>query len=218
MCRPAVAKWNLQPVRKLPATNRLRLAICLPLRNTNELSSLLQEIYDPASPKFRHYPTLDQFTDRFGPAKDQYDAVKQFAQKYHLDVTGTFSNRAVLDVAGQVSDIEQAFRVNLNIYQHPTKKRTFYAPDVEPTIDAGLAVVEISGLNNYFLPRSALHPCSYDYASTEPGTGSGPNGSFMRKNFRNAYVPGVSLGGTGQSVGLLAFGAYYPGDFALYEK
>ena len=34
----AVAKLNLRPVGRLPATNRLNLAIGLPLRNTNALN------------------------------------------------------------------------------------------------------------------------------------------------------------------------------------
>ena len=50
----AVAKLNLPPIGRLPATNRLNLAIGLPLRNTNALSKLLQDLYDPASPQFRH--------------------------------------------------------------------------------------------------------------------------------------------------------------------
>ena len=39
----AVARLNLQPVGRLPATNRLNLAIGLPLRNTNALNKLLQD-------------------------------------------------------------------------------------------------------------------------------------------------------------------------------
>ena len=44
---PAVARLHLQPVNRLPATNRLDLAIGLPLRNQDGLTKLLQQIYDP---------------------------------------------------------------------------------------------------------------------------------------------------------------------------
>jgi hypothetical protein len=70
----AVAKMNLQPIGPLTATNRLRLAIGLPLRNTNTLSKLLKDMYDPASPRFRHYLTLEQFTEQFGPAQEDYES------------------------------------------------------------------------------------------------------------------------------------------------
>ena len=61
----AVTKLNLRPAGRLPATNRLNPAIGLPLRNTNALSKLLQDMYDPASPQFRHYLTPEQFTEQF---------------------------------------------------------------------------------------------------------------------------------------------------------
>jgi hypothetical protein len=40
----------LTPTGRLAATNRLNLAIGLPLRNPTALSNLLQQIYEPASP------------------------------------------------------------------------------------------------------------------------------------------------------------------------
>src|SRR5208283_605825 len=49
---PAVARPGLKAVGRLPATNRLNLAIGLPLRNTNALNQLLQDIYDPVSPNY----------------------------------------------------------------------------------------------------------------------------------------------------------------------
>ena len=212
----AVAKLNLRPIGRLPATHRLNLAIGLPLRNTNALSKLLQDMYDPASPQFRHYLTPEQFTEQFGPTKQDYEAVRQFAGKYGLDLTVTHSNRVLLDVAGQVADIEKAFQVRLYTYQHPTEARQFYAPDVEPSVEAGLAVLDISGLNNYTLPRPMSYRTSGATAAVR-GSGSGPGGSFMGKDFRNAYAPGVTLTGAGQMVGLLEFEGFYAGDITAYE-
>src|SRR5260221_799392 len=51
---PAAAS-RLAPTGRLDASARLDLSIGLPLRNKNELTSLLHDIYDPASPQFRHY-------------------------------------------------------------------------------------------------------------------------------------------------------------------
>src|SRR5208337_784756 len=122
----------------------------------------------------------------------------------------------LLDVAGQVADIEKAFQITLRTYQHPTEARQFYAPDVEPSVEAGLAVLDISGLNNYALPRPASHRRSGPTAAGA-GLGSGPGGSYMGKDFRKAYAPGVTLTGAGQIVGLLAYEAFYSGDITSYE-
>ena len=51
---------NLQPMGLLAGTNRLNLAIGLPLRNQEALTHLLREIYDPASANFRHFIKLKQ--------------------------------------------------------------------------------------------------------------------------------------------------------------
>ncbi len=212
----AVARLGLQPLGRLPATNRLNLAIGLPLRNTNALTRLLHDMYDPASPQFRHYLTPEQFTEQFGPTKQEYEAVRQFARKYGPEITVTHSNRVLLDVAGPVADIEKTFQVTLHTYQHPTEARQFYAPDVEPSVDAGLAVLDMSGLNNYSIPRPAVHRAT-GTTGAAPASGSGTDGNYMGKDLRNAYVPGVTLTGAGQTVGLLAFEAFYANDIRTYE-
>jgi uncharacterized repeat protein (TIGR03803 family) len=212
----AVSRLRLQPLGRLPATNRLHLAIGLPLHNTNAMARLLHELYDPASPQFRHYLTPEQFAERFGPTKEEYRAVRQFAQKHNLQVTTTFPNRVVLDVAGQVSDIEEAFQIKLNTYQHPTEARQFYAPDVEPSVEAGLAVLDISGLNNYSMPHPAAHR-ALGTTGAAPASGSGLSGNYMGKDFRNAYAPGVTLTGAGQTVGLLEFTGFFTNAITAYE-
>jgi len=70
---PAVIqRMHLQPTGDLPATNRVDLAIGLPLRDTAALDALLQQIYDPASANYHKYLTVDQFTQRFGPTAQDY--------------------------------------------------------------------------------------------------------------------------------------------------
>ena len=54
------------------------------------------------------------------------------------------------------ADVEKAFHVRMQVYQHPTENRTFYAPDVEPSVPSTLPIVSISGLNNYSLPHPNL--------------------------------------------------------------
>jgi hypothetical protein len=215
---PAVA--HLRAIGRLPDTNRLHLAIGLPLRNPEALASLLQQIYDPASPHYRQYLTPEQFTERFGPTEPDYQAVIAFAQANGLTVTGTHLNRVLLDVSGSVADIERTFHVALRVYQHPEEDRTFYAPDVEPSLDLTVPVLDIGGLNNYLVPRPAnlkLVPLK-EGSGTRPASGSGPNGSYMGNDFRAAYAPGVTLDGAGQTVGLLEFDGYFVSDITNYES
>src|SRR5208283_2731808 len=185
----------------------LRLAIGLPLRNQEGLTNLLQRIYDPTSPDYHHYLSPAQFAEAFGPTEEDYRAVTAFATANGLKVTATHPNRALLDVAGAVSNIEKAFHVTMRTYSHPREKRVFYAPDVEPSLDLATPVLHISGLDNYRLPHPMIvrrtPPASS--AGAVPASGSGPAGAYMGQDFRAAYVPGLALTGAGQSVGLLEF-------------
>ncbi len=117
----AVAR--LTPVGRLAASQRLNVAIGLPLRNREQLDALLQQIYDPASTNYHHYLNPEQFTERFGPTAQDYQAVMDFATTNGLKVAATHPNRVVLDVEGSVADIEKAFRVTMRVYQHPTEVR-----------------------------------------------------------------------------------------------
>ena len=200
-----------------PATNRLNLAIGLPLQNQQELQTLLKQIYDPASPDYRHYLTPEQFTQRFGPSEKDYQAVMDFAKARGLTVTATHPNRMILDVEGVVTDIENVFRVTMRTYRHPSEARTFYAPDAEPSLDLPVPILHISGLDNYFIPHPKYHVMpAGKTANAAPNAGSGPGGAYAAGDFRAAYVPGTSLTGAGQTVGLLQFDGFYTNDIAAY--
>ena len=208
----------LKPMGRLAATNHLDLAIGLPLRNGDRLARLLQQIYDPASPNFRHYLTPAQFTEQFGPAEADYEAVIAFAEGHGLKV-GTHPNRMLLDVNGAVADIEQALHVKMQVYEHPTEARTFYAPDREPSLDLATTVLDVSGLQNYSRPRSRLVTRPLISGQTGlPNAGSGPSGTYMGKDFRAAYAPDTTMTGAGQTVGLLQFDGYTTSDITYYEN
>jgi subtilase family serine protease len=190
---------------------QLQLAIGLPLRNQSELDTLLAQLSDPASPNYGHYLSPAQFAEEFGPSDEDYQALIRFARANGLAVTGTHSNRLLLDVAGDTAAIEKAMHVRMMVYDHPVRGR-FFAPDREPLLDLDVKVQDISGLDNYVLPRPmALETVSFDKAISYV-TGSGPGGYFIGKDFRAAYAPGVQLTGGKQAVGLLEFDGFYAAD------
>ena len=195
----AVAR--LAPVGRLPASQHLDVVLALPLRNREKLEVLLQQIYDPASPNFRHYLTPQQFTGQFGPEEADYQSLIAFANGHGLKVTGTHANRTLLDVNGTVAEIEKAFHVSLRTYQHPAEARLFYAPEGEPSLDLAAPVLTVSGLDDFILPRPMNLNTNFFKRranATALTTGSGPSGNFLGKDFRAAYAPGVALDGAGQ--------------------
>jgi hypothetical protein len=212
----ASAPANSQALGRLPDAQTMRLAISLPLRNQPQLHTLLQQLYDPASPNYRKFLTVQQFTDQFGASAQDYVKVLDFAKSHGFTVTHTFPNRLVVSVSGPAASINQAFHVTMQRYQHPTENRTFYAPDVEPTVEAGLPILSVDGLSDLYLPRPMLKRASPTDAAPSNPTGSGPSGFFLGSDMRAAYAPGVKLNGSGQMLGLFEFLPYNLSDVQMY--
>src|SRR5205823_1258670 len=57
-------------VGALARTARMDLAVGLPLRNSEEFDHLVEEVADPQSANYRHYLTVSEFTEQFGPSQE----------------------------------------------------------------------------------------------------------------------------------------------------
>ncbi len=221
---PAVTR-RLAATGRLAATNQLRLAIGLPLRDPAGLETWLAAVYDPASPQFRKFLTPAEFTARFGPTAADYAAVRNFARTNGLRIAGTYDNRLLLDVVGSAALVEKAFHISLRTYRHPTEARNFFAPDAEPTVAGNLPLVDVSGLENFSRPHPKVRLVEAltmrPQTAGSKGAGSGPlfNGfaTYVGADFRHAYAPGTTLDGIGQMVGLVQFDGHYASDITNYE-
>ncbi len=212
--RTAVTSGQAPLLGRLPAGQSLHLSIALPLRDQAGLDAFVHEVADPASPNYRHYLSVEDFTRRFGPSAADYQALIDFAASHHLQLSATAPNRLLIEVDGAVADIESAFHVTLGLYRHPTEPRSFYAPDREPSADLAVPLWHIGGLDSYSIPRPNL--VRQPAASVGPADGSGPDGVYLAKDMRVAYYGGTALTGAGQSIGLLQFGGYWSGDVDNY--
>jgi len=213
--RDVTLNGQAQLVGILPATQTMRLVLVLPLRNQAALNTFLGSLYDPSSPSFHQFLTVEEFTAQFGPSEEDYNAVLQFAQSNGLSVVATSRNRLNVDVVGTVQAIESAFHLNMGVYRHPTENRTFYAPDREPTPSLSVQLWHIAGLDNYSIPQPALAQRDAGEAPNAT-TGSGPGASFLGSDMRAAYYGGGALDGSGQSLGLLEYYGTDLSDLATY--
>jgi len=198
-------------VGHLSATKSMRIELVLQHRNQPDLDQFLKDLQDPASTSYHHYLTVDQFTAKYGPSVDDYEAVKTWAKENGLKIESTARNRQILSVSGSVQKIENALHVSFGLYQHPTEARTFFAPDREPTPDMSVRLWAIGGLDNFSTPHRMLvknpNPVKADSVISNATTGSCPGASFCGSDMRAAYYSagGGTLTGAGQSVGLFEF-------------
>jgi kumamolisin len=201
-------------VGRLPAGQSMRIDVVLPLRNQAELESFLQELYDSSSPSYRHFLTVQEFTAKFGPSQEDYDAVIRYAKTRGLAVVGGSRDGMDVQIEGSVENIETALHVSIGLYQHPTESRTFYAPDREPIVDLPFQLWHISGLDNFSIPHpmfvkksdyATAHGINANSVVSHATTGSGPSASFLGSDMRAAYYGGTALTGAGQNLGLLEY-------------
>jgi subtilase family serine protease len=213
--RPDVTQGKAAFVQHLDATSSLHIVISLPVRQGADLQGFVDNLYNPASPNYKQYLSVREFADTFGPTQADYDSVKTWARENNFTITHTAGNRHIIQVDARVADIERAFHVAMNVYQHPTENRTFYAPDREPMADAPVALWHVGGLDNYSIPRPM---CSRQTDGTPrpDATGSGPGGQFLGSDFRAAYYGDDKLTGAGQSLGLLEYVGFDPADPTSY--
>jgi len=225
--REATLNGQARLLGHLPATQVMQLDVVLPLRDQAGLDSFLAELYNTYSPNYRHFLTPAEFTEKFGPTRENYDAVIRYVQERGLAVVGGSRDGMEVQVKGPVSAVELAFHVNLLTYQHPWENRVFYGPDREPTVDLPFQLWHISGLDNYSIPHpkfvrksdyARAHGISPDKVVTHATTGSGPSASFLGSDMRAAYYGGTALTGAGENLGLLEYLGTDLADLTTYYK
>ena len=218
--RDAVRSYQAAPLGRLPENKVMHLDIVLALRDPAGLKAFIEEIYDPNSRIYHQFLTPKEFTERFGPNQEDYDAVLKFAKENGLAVIGGSRDGMEVQVRGTVAAVEHAFHLTLRTYQHPSENRTFYSPDREPTTTLPFQLWHISGLDNYSIPHPLYVKRSEAAAAlgvdahtlvAHATTGSGPSASFLGSDMRAAYYGTGSLTGAGQNLGLLE---YYGTDLA----
>jgi subtilase family serine protease len=222
--RRMVRTGQAKAIGRLPKSQVLQLDIVLPLRDQAGLHTFLRRLYDPNSPTYRHFLTVQQFTERFGPTQKDYDAVVHYAKTHGLTVVGGTRDGMNVEVKGRVSAIESAFQVTIRTYRRPSENQ-FYGPDKEPTTKLKFNLWHVSGLDNFALPHP-LFVRKSDYAKSHgirpedvvpyAVTGSGPSGSFLGSDMRAAYYGATALTGAGQNLGLFEFSGTDLQDVTTY--
>lgn len=193
-----------QTIGEIEPKTALRIAIGLPARDPEGLRAMADAVSDPKSPQYRHFLTLDELTERFGPTAADYDALANWAEAHHLTVEGRFPHRQLLVVGGAASDVEQAFGVTLGAAKRPDGS-TFYKPDRPPSLDLSVKISHVAGIDNLFVPKSR--------------GGSLLGGAYYGSaDLRNAYAADcLGLTGSGQSFGVMSYAQYAHTDITGYE-
>jgi len=208
--------------RQNPADPKLSLdlTVGLTLRNQAELDNLLIAQQDPPSPLYHRWLTPQEFTDRFAPTQNDYDATIEWLHQQNFSITGTWPNRLLVNARASVAKVDKAFGTSITHYDHDGKK--VFAPSNNPSIPTSLAhiVTSIGGLDDLSILRP--HLSNKPHASTKPNlilgstTLFGPKDLHVAHNFSPLF--NLGLNGTGQKIAIATAFTYKISDINKFES
>ena len=206
----------------VPASATVDVAITLPLRNQPELNALLDDLYNPLSPRYHHFLTPEQFTAEYSPTLSDYEVVANYARRSGLTIIGTHANRTILDVTAPASIVSRAFAVHLRTWSSDTGEH-FMAPDAAPSLPAVVAakVQSVIGLENAQKWHTHItQPDASVLNFQQPfQVGSGPNNALSPNDIKSAYhLNTLPLTGTGQTLALFELDGFNQADVNAYRN
>jgi subtilase family serine protease len=208
------------------ADRTLNMSVGLSLRNQDQLSTLLNNLYDPNSPSYHHYLSVAQFAQEFSPTAQEQQAVESYLTAQGFTVTQTYANRLLIDFRGSQSLAERVFGVTIKDYMSQ-QGRHFYANANTPMLPAYLAssVSYVGGLDNAAqyshppVPAKHLHHPTPAASSCPSASATGP---YIPSQLATAYnytgLYNAGLQGQGQTVGLFELDGYSASDIQTYAQ
>jgi subtilase family serine protease len=202
------------------ASASLNIVVGLNPRNEAQLAAAIQAMYTPSSPTYKHYLTPAQFTAAFGPTVAQYNAVLNYLRHAGLSITGTASNRMLVEASGTVAQVDQAFRVAISAYRQSGTGKTFYANSQVPSVPTSLAslISGVAGLDNISQRYPTFVRKDPNVKDTLPTPYSPQQ---MEKGYNATPLILDGQGGNGETNSILAegnFAQFGPSDLVQFEN
>ena len=185
-----------------PLAMRLTMAI----RNRAELTRLLADQQNPASPQYHRWLTPDEFTGRFGPTDADLARVARWLKKTGFTVKSADASTREVSFTGMVAQAENVFAVKIAA----TADGRLYSNTADPAVPADLAplIESINGLDNLLHSKPAVHrvPKRDSSAHSPDAVVNGTGPAFGPADIHTFYdeTPLLNAGIDGSGTGCIA--------------
>ena len=151
----------------------IEVTLWLNLHNRQQLDSVAQDLYEPASPHYRAWLKFPEIAADCAPTAQEAKTVTEFLSAHKLSVTLADPNNFFVRAQGTIAQVSAAFHVQLINFK--VKGRVIRANTTDPFIDGPAAplVHLVSGLSNQ---KSEIAPIQRATPST--GTSSASTSSL----------------------------------------
>jgi hypothetical protein len=205
----------LQKATQLPHTPEgdqepLTISVTLRLSDPAGFEALHENFKNPDSPDYHRQLSAAEFSPRFGPGLEAYQAVRDYFEAYGFTlVTGT-PTRRTLTIEGTRAQAESAFHVSIDDYQ--LGGRTFHAVANDSAVPAEIAalILGVGGLANLAQPHPGALP--YPTPATPASIMAAYNAKLTPAGSTNSGGLPPGLDGSGQTIGIIAHDDYFDSD------
>lgn len=135
---------------------QMTITIVLNLSDPKGAKALEEEYITPTSPNYHKSISPAEFSTRFGPSQEAWDALLDYVRQNGFILTYGADNRRIMSVTGTRAQVQSAFGVVIDNYQ--LGERTFHAIANDPVVPAEIApsILHVGGLSNLARPHNAV--------------------------------------------------------------
>ena len=198
-------------VGPVAAAQRVAVGVALKRPDPAGEDAYIADVYNSASPNYRHFLDPAGLQARFGVATARYQAAVAWLQTGGLTVTPVAGSTEYVLAAGAASNVEALLQTTLNSYSYAGTN--FFANASAPTVPANLGVLNVSGLQDY---RHMFTSQQLDAMALAKGlqpnvphtVGPGTNtGSTTPQDLWSIYDQPATNRGAGESMAIFGWGA-----------
>ena len=166
----------------VPESEVIDASVALTPRDPAALSAYAQAVSTPGSPLYKHYLTVAQFAQRFGPDPSQVAAVRAALQAQGLAPGPLAANGLSVDVTASAAVLSSALSTSFERYR-VSGGRTAFANTAAPALPSSVAglVRGVVGLDSLQVPT----PAGLDGPATS-------SGAKLQRMLRTDVAPGSS--------------------------
>ena len=193
---------------------QLSLEFVLPLRSGVSLQSFLSEVYNPASPLYRHFLTPSQFYAFYGPDPNEVAALVAYMQSNGVQVHISPTNPNMVKVSGTVSQIQNALKTQIDSFSW--NGQVFYSATSQAQLPSQFSNIQmIYGLENVSQAAGTgavplYHTLGTVAPSQTTGSSLGYSPSEIRQMYNATGLLNAGYTGTGVSIAIVdAYGDPY---------
>ena len=195
----------------------LTIVVGLKRHNEAEFTDLLDRLYDADSPDYHRWITPTDFLAKFSPSQVDVDAVRQHLESHGLTVNRVSDNRVLVQATGTVAQIEEAFAININVYQLGAE--THFSNDRSPSAPSSLkdVIESVMGLTSL----EAMHHASNSERLPAAAVTYSPLQTATIYNFPsslNTFHGKTIYDGTGITIAIATADEYLTSDVDYFWK